>query len=120
MAQHRKHTVNRRSFMASAGAAFAFTVVAPQAARTYAANAKVKLGLIGCGGRGQWITDLFKQHGGYEIFACSDYFQDRIDSDPLIGNRGLSVEWVDSGSGVGYLELTSSTYGSGSLVNIVT
>jgi len=46
--------------------------------------------------------------------------QDKIDSDPLIGNRGLSVEWVESGSGIGYLELTSSTYGSGSKVGIVT
>jgi predicted dehydrogenase len=40
---------------------------------------KLKLGIIGCGGRGSWIAGLFKQHGGYEIVALSDYFQDVVD-----------------------------------------
>ena len=37
---------------------------------------KIKLGLIGPGGRGRWIANLFKQHGGYEIHGVSDYFAD--------------------------------------------
>ena len=36
---------------------------------------KVKIGLIGCGGRGSWLGGLFKQHGGYDIHATADYFQ---------------------------------------------
>jgi len=40
---------------------------------------KLKLGLIGCGGRGSWIGNLFKQHGGYEIHATADYFQEAAD-----------------------------------------
>jgi len=28
---------------------------------------KIKLGLIGCGGRGMWLTNLFNKHGGYEF-----------------------------------------------------
>jgi predicted dehydrogenase len=40
---------------------------------------KLKLGIVGCGGRGSWIAGLFKQHGGYEIHALSDYFQDVVD-----------------------------------------
>ena len=35
---------------------------------------KIKLGLIGCGGRGPWLADLFQKHGGYEIHAVADYF----------------------------------------------
>ena len=36
---------------------------------------KIKLGLIGCGFRGQWlINQFFKPHGGYEIHALADYF----------------------------------------------
>jgi myo-inositol 2-dehydrogenase / D-chiro-inositol 1-dehydrogenase len=35
---------------------------------------KIKLGLIGCGGRGSWIGGLFKKHGGYDIRAVADYF----------------------------------------------
>lgn len=35
---------------------------------------KLKLGVIGNGGRGSWIAKLFQQHGGYEMFAVADYF----------------------------------------------
>jgi myo-inositol 2-dehydrogenase / D-chiro-inositol 1-dehydrogenase len=34
----------------------------------------LKLGVIGLGGRGSWITGLFQQHGGYKIHAIADYF----------------------------------------------
>jgi predicted dehydrogenase len=43
------------------------------------ANHKVDLGIIGCGGRGAWIADLFQKHGGYNIVAAADHFQDRVD-----------------------------------------
>lgn len=36
---------------------------------------KIKLGVIGCGGRGSWIANLFKEHGGYQMHAVADYFQ---------------------------------------------
>ncbi len=73
--------INRRRFMAGAGAAaLSFTIVKPQLVRGAEANSKVNLGLIGCGGRGTWIAELFKQHGGYNVTAVADYFQDRIDS----------------------------------------
>ena len=73
--------VSRRSFIAGAGAAaVSFSVVRPELARGYTADAKVDLGIMGCGGRGTWIIDLFKQHGGYNIVAAADYFQDRVDN----------------------------------------
>ena len=72
--------LNRREFIAGTGAAaLSFTVMKPELVRGAAANSKIKLGLIGCGGRGNWITNLFQQHGGYEIVAVADYFQDRVD-----------------------------------------
>ncbi len=40
---------------------------------------KIKLGLIGCGGRGSWLGDLFTKHGGYEIHAVADYFPERAE-----------------------------------------
>jgi predicted dehydrogenase len=43
------------------------------------AKRKIKVGIVGCGGRGSWITGLFRQHGGYEFVAAADYFQDRAD-----------------------------------------
>ena len=35
---------------------------------------KIKLGVVGNGGRGAWIAGLFKRHGGYEMHAVADYF----------------------------------------------
>jgi len=55
-------------------------VAKPELARGYAANSKVTVGVIGCGGRGTWIGKLFKAHGGYDVVACADYFQDRVDN----------------------------------------
>lgn len=72
--------VTRRRFLAGAGAsAVALTFVSPALVRGAAANAKIDLGLIGCGGRGKWIAKLFQQHGGYHFAAVADYFQDRVD-----------------------------------------
>jgi len=80
--------ITRRGFIAGAGAAaLSFTVVKSKLVRGYAANSKIDLGIIGCGGRGTWITGLFKEHGGYNIVAASDYFQDRVDN--LGGKFGL-------------------------------
>ena len=71
----------RRRFIAGAGAAaLSFTVVKPGQVRGFNANSKIDLGIIGCGGRGTWITGLFNEHGGYNIVAVADYFQDRIDN----------------------------------------
>ncbi len=40
---------------------------------------KIKMGLVGCGGRGSWIAGHFQGHGGYEIVAVADYDQGRAD-----------------------------------------
>jgi myo-inositol 2-dehydrogenase/D-chiro-inositol 1-dehydrogenase len=74
-------SISRRRFMAGAGAAaLSFTVVQPELVRGAGANSKINLGLIGCGGRGTWIANLFKEHGGYNLVAVADYFQDRVDN----------------------------------------
>ncbi|MHC4149566.1 MAG: Gfo/Idh/MocA family protein [Planctomycetota bacterium] len=76
-----KERITRRKFIGAAGAAaLSFTVVKPEHVRGFNANSKVNLGIIGCGGRGTWITGLFNDHGGYNIVGVADYFQDRIDN----------------------------------------
>jgi len=75
-----REQITRRRFIAGAGAtALSFTVIKPKLVRGTEANSKVDLGLIGCGGRGTWIAELFAQHGGYNVVAAADYFQDRVD-----------------------------------------
>jgi len=78
-ADNGRQQITRRSFVAGA-AAMSFTIVKPNLVRGAEANSKVNLGMIGCGGRGKWITNLFKENGGYNIVAAADYFQDRVDA----------------------------------------
>jgi myo-inositol 2-dehydrogenase/D-chiro-inositol 1-dehydrogenase len=96
-------SLTRRGFMAGAGAvAMSFAVVEPDLVRGSAANSKINLGMIGCGGRGIWIAKLFKQHGGYHITAVADYFQDRADE---AGDQ-LEVPAANRYTGLkGYLKL---------------
>lgn len=73
--------ISRRKFLAGAGAAtLGFAVLQPQLIRGAEANAKINLGVIGCGGRGAWIADLFAKNGNYNVVALADYFQDRVDA----------------------------------------
>jgi myo-inositol 2-dehydrogenase / D-chiro-inositol 1-dehydrogenase len=58
----------------------AFNLVSPGAVRGSTANGALAVGLIGCGGRGSWIADLFRKHGGYRIAGVADYFPDRVDA----------------------------------------
>lgn len=70
--------IARREFLAGAAAtAAAFTILKPSVVRGTMANSAVELGVIGCGGRGNWITGFFQKHGGYKVVAASDYFADR-------------------------------------------
>ena len=74
-------TVNRRRFLAAASASAAtFSILPTKTALGASANDKVSVGLIGCGGRGRWIADLFRKHGGYEVVAVQDYFSERAES----------------------------------------
>lgn len=80
--------ISRRRFLGSTVAAGAsvssfgmWRGVAAEAPETKPAqfNRKIKLGVVGNGGRGGWIANLFKQHGGYEMWALADYFQNVAD-----------------------------------------
>ena len=74
-------SASRRDFLKNtvAGAA-AMSLIGPQSVSASEANSKVTLGLIGCGGRGNWIANLFHQHGGYRFIATADYFADRAEA----------------------------------------
>ncbi len=73
--------INRRQFIAGAGTAAAgMTILQPHLAFSDTANRKLDIGLIGCGGRGQWVIKHFADHGGFNVVACSDFFQDKVDA----------------------------------------
>ena len=69
----------RREFLTGAAAAAAsLTIMKPALVRGAEANSKIELGMIGCGGRGNWIMNLFNKHKGYQVVACADYFEDKV------------------------------------------
>jgi predicted dehydrogenase len=79
-------TIQRRQFLGSAAATAASAslwgaglALAADAPSEWNSNRKIKVGIVGCGGRGSWIAGLFHQHGGYQFVAAADYFQDRAD-----------------------------------------
>jgi predicted dehydrogenase len=72
--------IPRRRFLAGTATATTLTVLSPCLAFGAEANSKIDLGLIGCGGRGSWIADLFAQSSLYRFVACTDYFPDRVDA----------------------------------------
>src|ERR1039458_49504 len=72
--------IPRRAFLASAATATAITVLKPSLVFGAEANSVLEIGLIGCGGRGSWIANLFADSGKYRLVACADYFQDKADA----------------------------------------
>ncbi len=69
--------VARRSFLTGAGAAaLSFAVVKPGVVAGAEANSRMKAGVIGLGSRGRMIAGMLQKHGGYEITAVADYFED--------------------------------------------
>ena len=105
----RPSSLSRREFIAgtavSAAALAARSALPAQAADTGGAARKVKLGVVGCGGRGAWIAGLFREHGGYELHAVADYFQEVADA----AGDALGVDKSRRFSGLsGYRKLMAS------------
>ncbi len=75
--------LTRRSFLTTTAAATASaaTLNLGQPGTAFGASPRdpIRVGLIGCGGRGDWIAKLFAQSGLYRFVACADYFPDRVD-----------------------------------------
>lgn len=72
------NSMPRRQFLAGAATATAVSILKPSLVFGAEANSVIELGLIGCGGRGNWIAKLFEDTGKYRFVACADYFPDKI------------------------------------------
>jgi predicted dehydrogenase len=88
--------LTRRQFLARTGAvALGVTLLQPPLARGQAAGPKLDIGLIGCGGRGRWIADLFAASGRFNVVAGADYFPSQTAA--LAKTHNLSAERCFSG-----------------------
>ena len=75
------NSISRRSFLKTS-AALSGAVIAAGAPRIFAAGSdKLKVGLIGCGGRGTGAAvDILTADAGTEIVAMADLFADRLEN----------------------------------------
>jgi predicted dehydrogenase len=71
--------MKRREFLqAGAGVAAGFLLLKPRAAFGYEANSAVRLGLLGCGGRGTGVATSFAKNTSAQVVALADLFPDQL------------------------------------------
>lgn len=78
MSQPNDNTIGRRAFFGAAAAAN-LMILRPELVRGYAANSAVRLGLLGCGGRGTGVATSFVENAGARITALGDLFSDQLE-----------------------------------------
>lgn len=71
-------TTTRRHFLETAALTSLASLAAPLSFGQ-AAGRKLRVGCIGCGGRGTFVANILKDDGGYEFAALADYFEDSGD-----------------------------------------
>jgi len=80
MSEQKDTTVGRREFVGLAAAATAgLTILKPSTVFGTQANSAVRLGLLGCGGRGTAVASSFLQNTGAIVTALGDVFQDNLE-----------------------------------------
>lgn len=100
---------SRRHFLAATTSAAAALAVqkslGEQPEKSPPAGRKIKLGVVGLGGRGKWIAGLFRRNGGYEMHAVADYFPEVAED----AGNALGVDKARRFSGLfGYRKLLES------------
>src|SRR3954463_15239779 len=68
--------IDRRKVMKAAGGVL---LLRPETVFGSQANSTIELGLVGCGGRGNWIAPLFTEHTNARFVAAADVIRARLD-----------------------------------------
>jgi myo-inositol 2-dehydrogenase/D-chiro-inositol 1-dehydrogenase len=72
--------VGRRKFIEVAAVSASAMLIKPSLVRGTAVNSAVRVGLLGCGGRGTEDASNLVDTGGARVVALADLFQDQLDS----------------------------------------
>ncbi|MGH8542812.1 MAG: Gfo/Idh/MocA family protein [Gammaproteobacteria bacterium] len=73
-------TLDRRTFVGTTAAAAAALFVKPALVRGTKANSNVRVGVLGCGGRGTENAAILIDSGSARVVALADLFQDQLDT----------------------------------------
>ena len=65
--------MNRRHFLTNAAATSIASFASAQTS-----GKPIRIGNIGCGGRGSFVSDIIKENPGFQLVAATDYFADRV------------------------------------------
>jgi predicted dehydrogenase len=77
MSQKTDSKVGRREFIGTAAAASAM-IIKPELVWGTEKNSAVRLGLLGCGGRGTGVTSSFLEHTGAVVTGLGDIFESQL------------------------------------------
>src|SRR5258707_2509934 len=80
MPQHSSDKMDRRKFLGAAAATAGVMFIKPSLVHGTAANSAVRVGLLGCGGRGTEDATNLIDTGGARVVALADLFQDQLDT----------------------------------------
>jgi predicted dehydrogenase len=80
MSDSKDARVGRREFVGAAAAAATVTILRPRIVWGTQANSAIRLGLLGCGGRGRNVMGSFLENTGAVVTAIGDMFQDNLDA----------------------------------------
>src|SRR6266446_4434982 len=80
MPQHSSDKVDRRKFLRTAATTAGVMFIKPSLVHGTAANSAVRVGLLGCGGRGTEDATNLIDTGGARVVALADLFQDQLDT----------------------------------------
>src|SRR6266446_10213099 len=72
--------VDRRKFIGAAATMAGMLLLKPELVRGTDANSTVRVGLLGCGGRGTEDATNLVDTGGARVVALADVFQDQLDA----------------------------------------
>ena len=72
--------VDRRTFLGVTASAAAAMFIKPELIRGTRANSNIRVGLLGCGGRGTEDASNLVDTGGAQVVALADLFQDQLDA----------------------------------------
>lgn len=72
--------ISRRSLLQNAAAGSVFSIMSAKTALGYQANSALTVGLIGCGGRGMYVSGIFAKNEFARVSAYCDIYQDKLDA----------------------------------------
>jgi myo-inositol 2-dehydrogenase / D-chiro-inositol 1-dehydrogenase len=78
MSSNQSTHAGRRTFLKSAAAGM--MILKPETVFGSQANSSVEVGIVGCGGRGNWIAPFFPEYTGARIVALADVISENLES----------------------------------------